>query len=77
MWITRERAFEPIVPAELFVQARAIIQARHRHLSDDELLDRLRSLLTRHANLSGLLIDEAKEMPSSSLYASLSVRANA
>jgi hypothetical protein len=65
-----EGAFEPIVPAELFVQARAIIQARHRHLSDDELLDRLRSLLTRHGNLSGLLIDEAEEMPSSSVYTS-------
>lgn len=70
MWITREGAFEPIVSAELFVEARAIIQARHRHLSDDELLDRLRSLLTRHGSLSGLLIDEAEEMPSSSVYAS-------
>lgn len=69
MWITREGAFEPIVPAELFVQARAIIHARHRHLSDDELLDRLRSLLTRHGSLSGVLIDEAEEMPSSSVYA--------
>jgi len=70
MWITRKAAFEPIVPAELFVQARAIIQGRHRHLSDNELLERLRSLLTRHGNLSGLIIDEAEEMPSSSLYAS-------
>jgi len=70
MWITREGAFEPIVPAELFVQARAIIHARHRHLTDDELLGRLRSLLTRHGNLSGLLIDESEEMPSSTVYAS-------
>jgi hypothetical protein len=70
MWITRQGAFEPIVPAELFVQARAIIQARHRHLSDDELLNRLRSLLTHYGSLSGLLIDQAEEMPSSSVYAS-------
>jgi hypothetical protein len=54
----------------LFVQARAIIQARHRHLSDDELLNRLRSLLTHYGSLSGLLIDQAEEMPSSSVYAS-------
>ncbi|MGD0939586.1 MAG: hypothetical protein ABR905_07715 [Terracidiphilus sp.] len=70
MWITREGAFEPIVPAELFVQARAMIHARHRHLSDDELLGRLQSLLTLHGNLSGLLIDEAEEMPSNSVYSS-------
>jgi len=70
MWIMRNAAFEPIVPAELFVQAHAIIEARYRHLSDDELIERLRSLLKRHGNLSGLLIDEADEMPSSSLYAS-------
>jgi DNA invertase Pin-like site-specific DNA recombinase len=70
MWITREGAFAPIVAPELFVQARAIIQARHRHLSDDELLVRLRLLLSRHGSLSGLLIDEAEEMPSSSVYAS-------
>lgn len=69
MWITREGAFEPIVSAELFVQARAIIHARYRHLSDDELLARLRLLLSRRGSLSGLLIDESEEMPSSSVYA--------
>jgi hypothetical protein len=70
MWITREGAFEPIVSAEHFVQARVIIQARHRHLSDEDLLDRLRTLLTRHGSLSGLLIDESEGMPSSSVYSS-------
>ncbi len=70
MWITRQEAFESIVPAELFVQVRAMMQARHRHLSNDDLLVRLRSLLSRHGSLSGLLIDEAEEMPSSSIYAS-------
>jgi hypothetical protein len=40
MWIWRDGAFEPIVTANLFEQARAIIESRHRHLSDEDLLGR-------------------------------------
>jgi DNA invertase Pin-like site-specific DNA recombinase len=69
MWITRADAFAPIVPNQLFGQANAIIHARHRHLSDDDLLERLRLLLTSKGSLSGLLIDESEDMPSSSVYA--------
>jgi DNA invertase Pin-like site-specific DNA recombinase len=69
MWITREGAFTPIVPTELFERAREIIHARHQHLSDDDMLSRLRKLLTDKGSLSGLLIDESDDMPSSSLYA--------
>jgi len=70
MWIWRDAAFEPIIDGALFEKARAIIEARHRHLSDDELLECLRTLLQSKGRLSGLLIDEAEEMPSSSCYAS-------
>ena len=69
MWIWRNAAFEPIIDTELFERARAIIEERHRHLSDDELLARLRTLLQSKGKLSGILIDEAEEMPSSSCYA--------
>jgi DNA invertase Pin-like site-specific DNA recombinase len=70
MWITREGAFASTVTPEQFARARAIIDARHLHLSDEQLLERLRSLLLRLGKLSGLLIDETDDMPSSSLYAS-------
>jgi Recombinase len=70
MWIWRDRAFEPIVAANLFEQARTIIEARHRHLSDQELLERLSQLLGVQGTLSGILIDETEEMPSSSCYSS-------
>lgn len=69
MWIVREGAFEPIVNAETFEAARRIVEARHPHLSDDQMLDRLRALLSLHGSLSGLLIDQTDDMPSSSLYA--------
>jgi DNA invertase Pin-like site-specific DNA recombinase len=70
MWIIREEAFQAIVSTELFLRARRIIEARHNHLTDDDLLARLRILLERHGKLSGVLIDEADDMPSSSVYAS-------
>jgi len=70
MWIWRDGAFESIVSVERFQEARAIIEARHQHLSDEELLDHLRILLKQCGRLSGILIDEAEEMPSSSCYAS-------
>jgi DNA invertase Pin-like site-specific DNA recombinase len=70
MWIWRDGAFEPIVTAVLFEQARAIIESRHHHLSDQELLERLRELLRVQGRLSGILIDETEDMPSSSCYSS-------
>lgn len=69
MWIRRPEAFAAIIPNQLFEQASAIIHARHKHLSDDDMLQRLRLLLASKGSLSGLLIDEAEDMPSSSVYA--------
>lgn len=70
MWIWRNDAFQPIVSLRQYQDARDIIEARHQHLSDDELLDRLRTLLKHCGRLSGILIDECEDMPSSSCYAS-------
>jgi DNA invertase Pin-like site-specific DNA recombinase len=70
MWIWRDGAFEPLISADLFAQAMQIIESRHRHLSDEELLQRLRELLRAQGRLAGLLIDETEDMPSSSCYAS-------
>ncbi len=70
MWIWRDAAFDAIIDGSLFAQARAIIEARHIHLSNEELLERLRNLLLSKGKLSGFLIDEADDMPSSSCYTS-------
>jgi DNA invertase Pin-like site-specific DNA recombinase len=70
MWIWRDGAFEPIVTASVFAQARTIIESRHDRLSDHELLERLKGLLRVKGRLSGILIDETEEMPSSSCYSS-------
>jgi hypothetical protein len=68
MWIRAEGAYPSIVDRALFKRARAIVDARSRRYSDEELLSMLRSLLEQQGVLSGLVIDEHEEMPSSSVY---------
>ncbi|MBX3582842.1 MAG: recombinase family protein [Rhizobiaceae bacterium] len=68
MWVRKDSAFQPLVDAALFQRARQIIEDRSRSYSDDELLDLLRQMLVDAGALSGLIIDEHEEMPSSSVY---------
>jgi DNA invertase Pin-like site-specific DNA recombinase len=70
MWIRANNAFEAIVDRDLFNAAQAIIRERSRRLSDEELLAPLKSLFEKRGYLSGLLIDEADQLPSSSAYKS-------
>ncbi len=69
MWIKKEGAFEPIVPPEVFYTALGIIRARAHRYSNEELIERLRTLYQNRGFLSGLIIDETDGMPSSSIYA--------
>ena len=68
MWVRADGAFDGIVDPESFFMARGIIQERHRHFSDDDMLGRLKTLLAVHPELTGALIDETEGMPSSSAY---------
>ncbi len=69
-WIRKDGAFEGIVPKELFFMAQGIIRARSHRYSDEELLEKLKSLYAGKGFLSGILIDETDGMPSSSAYRS-------
>lgn len=69
-WVRRDGAFEAIVPIPLFFQVQAVIAARSRHLDNEQMLLLLRQTLDRHGSLSGILIDEDEEAPSSSAYRS-------
>ncbi|MFP5479205.1 MAG: recombinase family protein, partial [Alphaproteobacteria bacterium] len=69
MWIRSEGAFDAIVEPKQFQKVQAIIAARNRRFSDDEMLERLTRLFQRHGYISGLVIDEADGMPSSGAYA--------
>jgi DNA invertase Pin-like site-specific DNA recombinase len=68
MWIRANAAFTPIVQPTLFEAVRRIVEDRARRFSNEELLDRLATLFKTTGWLSGLIIDEHDEMPSSSVY---------
>jgi DNA invertase Pin-like site-specific DNA recombinase len=70
VWVRRDGAFEAAVDRLLFDAAQVIIQERSRRLTDDEMLEALREVLRLRGFLSGLVIDEADGIPSSSCYGS-------
>lgn len=69
MWVQKEDAFEPLVPSADFYTARGLIIGRSRKLSDEEMLEMLSSLHRNQGTLSGIIINEQKDMPSPSAYA--------
>lgn len=69
MWVRAEGVFEAIVEPSYFYTVQGIIAERSRRLSDEDLLTKLKSLHERKGWLSGILIDEMEDMPSSSSYA--------
>ena len=68
MWVRQDAAFEPIVDRDFFEAAQRIIRERSKRFSDKELHDRLSALLAEKGALSGLIIDELDDMPSSSTF---------
>ena len=69
-WVRADGVFEAVVDAPLFFTARGMIRERNRRFSDDDMIDCLRELLKKEGFLSGIVIDEADNMPSSGAYAS-------
>lgn len=67
-WVRKDDAFTAIVDEDLFRRAQAIIQARSKRLSDEEMLGVLKDILERNGRLSGLIIDEHEGCPSSSSF---------
>lgn len=68
MWIRGDSAFEAVIDPQIFYTAQGIIRERNRRFSDEEMLERLRRLFGQHGYLSGLIIDETDQMPSSGSY---------
>ena len=67
-WIRAEGVFEAIVEPQLFFTVQGMIRERNRRFSDEEMLGRLKRLYEQHGYLSGLIIDETDNMPSSGAY---------
>ncbi len=67
-WVRANNAFIGIIDSTLFLAAQGIILTRSRKWSDEEMLEKLRGILTQHGRISGILIDEADDLPSSSAF---------
>jgi DNA invertase Pin-like site-specific DNA recombinase len=67
-WIRAEGVFEGIVDPESFLRVREIILARSLRLSDEEMLEKLLGLVKQHGRISGIIIDEAESVPSSTAF---------
>lgn len=67
-WIRAERVFQPIIDEKLFAAVHEIILARSRRFTDAEMLELLKALLLKHGRISGILIDEEDEIPSSCAF---------
>ena len=61
-------AFEGIMNRSIFEQARGIINARSDRLTDDRMLEILAQIFERRGYLSGLIIDEVEDCPSSGAF---------
>lgn len=70
MWVRAAAVFTPIVPPALFDAVRRIVEERARRFTDAEMLTRLTGLLRETGWLSGLVIDERDDMPSTAAYRS-------
>ena len=68
MWVRKDSVFEAVVEPSDFFTAQGIIRERCRKYSNDEMLDKLRQLHERHGWLSGFIINETENMPSSCVY---------
>lgn len=68
MWVRAEGAFEAIVEPSDFYTVQGILRERSRRYSDDEMLEKLKILRQQNGWLSGIVIDEQEDMPSSSAY---------
>ena len=67
-WVRAAGVFEGIVDPEIFLKVREIILDRSQKLTDEEMLEKLRLVLERHGRISGIIIDEADGLPSSTAF---------
>jgi DNA invertase Pin-like site-specific DNA recombinase len=67
-WVRSDGAFAPLIERTLFDRVQAIIAARSSRLTNDEMLERLRAIYGKNGYLSGLIIDETENCPSSSAF---------
>jgi len=67
-WVITPGAFQPIVDIEMFDKAQMLLMEGTIHLTDEEILARLRELLTAKRKLTPHIIQDWPSTPSASTY---------
>ncbi|EOM9133218.1 recombinase family protein [Escherichia coli] len=67
-WVRCDKAYKPIISKKKYNKAQEIIQLRSVHLTNEELLEKLKQKLESNGKQSGFIIDEDDTGPSSSVY---------
>ena len=67
-WVRCDKAYKPIISKKKYNKAQEIIQLRSIHLTNEDLLEKLKEKLESNGKLSGFIIDEDDTGPSSSVY---------
>ncbi|MEO6246528.1 MAG: recombinase family protein [Opitutaceae bacterium] len=68
MWLRVQGAFPAIIAAADFARVQEIIIARAKRYTDEEMLEKLRDILRLHGRISGVIIDEREDLPSSAAF---------
>jgi DNA invertase Pin-like site-specific DNA recombinase len=67
-WVITPRAIQPIIEPEVFEAAQQIQEKRTKHLSNDDMLNRLRRLLKLRGRLSQRVIERSRLVPAYCTY---------
>lgn len=67
-WVRCDKAYKPIISKKKYNKAQEIIQLQSIHLTNEDLLEKLKQKLESNGKLSGFIIDEDDTGPSSSVY---------
>lgn len=67
-WVRSDGAWQPVVDLQLFHSAQGIILARSRRFTDAEMLTALKHILEAHGKITGVMIDEREDAPSSAAF---------
>lgn len=67
-WVRTEGAWPGVVEPAVFHAAQGIILARSRRFTDSEMLAALKGIFENHGKITGTMIDEVDDLPSSAAF---------
>lgn len=62
-WIVTDRAFDPVIPVEIFERAQVRFAERQSRIGTAEMLERLRQIYATHGVLTDLLVRSDDDLP--------------